>query len=893
MPFFFTRVRAYYKIYGLLKTTEKIAATLLSTSDPSAQASAKKDFAGNLKGSSLSHSYAERFRLRISCGCPNILLLERDKVVRLWRADTDNTGTLKERAALAVAEIRAGMVDLVVMSRLGSTPEISDLVAVAHALEIPTAYHLEYAQEILQSYVNLDSESDPHSHMAADAEKFGKYQLARMCTFLFCRSESEKSRLVTHYGSVHIVSDWRSPQYEVTSTVVALLVGYATKSRPSVSMVSVLHGKAGQLPITLNSWFEQDYDGEVEILFVDDESPDDSASIAINRFSARRRTRPGGWVPEIRILRNERYQGNCISHNRGIKAAKGDIVIVIDADCMVNRSFVRHHVAAHVFGDCDIVIGPMGLQTSGDTPQRALERYENDPALVLSHTNLQDPINRQSFLNCTTGNLSIGRGSICEDLFDPVFSRPAGSNSGPGWEDIEMGYRLYQKGARIKFVEEAFSVRVVVPPGLREDVKPIQTMKDFRRLFEKHPELGQVAHRWAYSTLENICTSEDKSGLAHSVDCTWLLDRIGPMPASSPAIRVSRRYRVLTYRWHVPHQYELYKLPCDFTLVTGLGCPMTESWDYSQRPMPRNAKFVPVDQVDPREYDFAILHFDENVLSPQNTNGVLGEEWGRSFKWFRENVNLPMIAICHGTPQFYGQYNIAYSGPDLMQPIEEARLQLISYVGDIPVVCNSHQAAREWQFRNSRVIWHGFDPTEFPPATYKHGIISPLGPLVLSRPHYRGYFLYRKVFDGHYDELKPQTLKVPDPDPRYAGNAYAQAKYRNYLDEIRKYSVYFNPTLRSPMPRARAEPMMCGVVTVSAQNHDVDMFIQNGKNGFYSADADELREQLRYLIHNPDQARKIGMAGRSLACIIFNYDRYLSDWCNLIEELVGTSAQSH
>src|SRR5262249_54026816 len=242
--------------------------------------------------------------------------------------------------------------------------------------------------------------------------------------------------------------------------------------------------------------------------------------------------------------------------------------------------------------------------------------------------------------------------------------------------------------------------------------------------------------------------------------------------------------------------------------------------------------FRRLEDIHASDYDLAILHFDENVLAPENCNGVIGPEWGAAFKLFREKFDLPKIAICHGTPQFHGQYDIAYAGADLMQPIEAEQRRLVEYLGDIHVVCNSHQAEAEWRFKRSSVIWHGFDPVEFPPATYERGILSPLGPLVLSRPHYRGYFLYRAVFDRHYEELRPEQLHVPDPHFHYVGNAYAVAKFRRYVDEIRRSSVDFKPRLRSPMPRARCEPMLCGVVTVSARNHDVDRFIENGVDGF-------------------------------------------------------------
>jgi hypothetical protein len=337
----------------------------------------------------------------------------------------------------------------------------------------------------------------------------------------------------------------------------------------------------------------------------------------------------------------------------------------------------------------------------------------------------------------------------------------------------------------------------------------------------------------------------------------------------------------------VPHQYELWKLPIDVTVATGVGNPMCDRWEYGQRPLPDNARFRAFDTLNPRDFDLAILHFDENVLAPENCNGVLDASWGAPFRRFMALEGIPKIAICHGTPQFYGQYNFDYAGTDLMQPIEAERARLVDFLGDVHVVCNSYQAQAEWQFRRSSVIWHGFDPVEFPAATYQRGILSPLGPLVLSRPHYRGYFLYRQVFEGLYAELQPETLKVPEPHPAYMGAAYARAKFQRYVDEIRSYSVYFNPTLRSPMPRARCEPMMCGVVTVNARNHDVERFIDNGVDGFHAADPDELRSQLMYLHRNSDVVRRMGAAARRKALRVFHVDRYHADWTQLIMQVCG------
>jgi glycosyltransferase involved in cell wall biosynthesis len=365
--------------------------------------------------------------------------------------------------------------------------------------------------------------------------------------------------------------------------------------------------------------------------------------------------------------------------------------------------------------------------------------------------------------------------------------------------------------------------------------------------------------------------------VAAGTAATSAINRHGARPAST-----ARRLRILTYRWHVAHQYELYKSGHDFTLLTDLPSAITQAWDFGQRPLPDNARTACWRDIREADYDLALLHFDENVLAPENTNGVLGSEWGGAFRWMMENLRLPKVAVCHGTPQFRGQYDPSYSGADLLRVIEDSRRAIVDYLGDTPVVCNSHQAWREWGFRNSRVIWHGFDPAEFPAARHERGILSPLGPGVMSRPHYRGYFLYREVFKDFPPEFAPESLFVPDPSPLYRGNQFAVWKYRNYVDQLRAYSVYFNPTQRSPMPRARAEPMMCGVVTVSANNHDVDMFIRNGLNGFYAESAEELREQLLFLMRNRQAAVKIGAEGRRTAADLFHIDRYLADWRTLL-----------
>lgn len=880
------RAKHYYLRFGVLATIRKVPGAIYYklTKGPSG------DFVNANRGSLYYRLPPKPAGLakRLATGVDRLAVLApaneweivRTRYPDLWPV---NIRTY-ESTALARSAFENDEHDCLLLLGGSYTSELIELLRVVKVRYVPTIYWP--APEIVPdrtSAINRHPQDVPCGDHPTDV-----VQLIHASDLVLCPTQ-ESYDLASRENGRPIRLDIEASQEHIKNGTIweRMLTEYKRLHFPKVSIVTILYNKASEIVPVLQSYSRQTYEGPIEFIFVDDQSPGQDAFIVHELMERlQQATEPPERI-EYKILRNDRNLGNCISRNVGILETTGDIIVVVDADCLLNADFIRRHVEAHAFDDCEVVIGPLNIETNGAEPMQVLKYYEAQPWLALDHAGLQDSLNRTSFVNCVTRNFSIKANVIEEELFDPRFTYSADPESGYGWEDIEMGYRLYRRGLRIKFVEEAFAVHVTSEHDDNSATKCIRSMKNFRRLYDKHPEMGFVARRWSYETFQKICEWADKTGAQANNDRQFL-DEYFHKLHGPPAIRLTKkRYRVLSYRWHVPHQYELYKLPIDVTLATGLGSPMTDSWDYGQRPLPSNVRFARVEDIDPRNYDLAILHFDENVLAYGNTNGVIGPDWGTAFKWMRDNIDLPKIAICHGTPQFYGQYNIEYCEPDLLSIIEEERARLVDYLGEIPVVVNSHQAQHEWGFRNSRVIWHGFDPTEFPPATYERGILSPLGPLVTSRPHYRGYFLYKQVFDDFPLDLRPQSLQVPEPHVLYSGNTYAIAKFRNYVDAIRRHSIYFNPTQRSPMPRARCEPMMCGVVTVSAHNHDVDKFIQNGFNGFYANDPGELRQILIDLMRNPKAVTEIGAAARKTAIDIFNHDRYLSDWDKLISCMIG------
>lgn len=336
------------------------------------------------------------------------------------------------------------------------------------------------------------------------------------------------------------------------------------------------------------------------------------------------------------------------------------------------------------------------------------------------------------------------------------------------------------------------------------------------------------------------------------------------------------RLRVLSYRWHVPHQYELHKQPWDFTLLTDFA-GKSSCWDLGQRPLRLNARLARMAEIDLNDFDLAILHFDENCLHPARAGGVVGSGWGSCFRWLRENVNIPMVAVCHGPPPYHSD-----SVTPLVERVDdEERLAIVDYLGEVPVVLNSRQAMAQWGFRRSQVIWHGFDPTEFPFSNSGRGILTLSDSALSQLPAYRGKALYDAVVTRLDPDERPIPFSVTEPDAALRGNEYAYAKFRNYADAVGRRAIYFNPTRRSPMPRSRGEAMMCGLVSVSAKNHDVDCFIEHGYNGFFSDDSQEIADILQQLLREPELCKRIGQRSRDTAIEYFGIERYLNEWQQL------------
>jgi glycosyltransferase involved in cell wall biosynthesis len=296
--------------------------------------------------------------------------------------------------------------------------------------------------------------------------------------------------------------------------------------RLEVSIVIPTHNKAVYLELTLESLFHQSSSkSEYEVIVVDNGCTDRTSAV-VERIAGR------DWNLHYLKLPTS---GRSLARNAGIRAARGNIILFVDDDCLCDRNLIAVHRARYSNVRKKVVRGvghsivtrvPLDRKRLIDelksiiytmnhpVPALAVENIAdflpdtltllsaediaNNSALIQQLSILQDRQNecfsRVALEQCScswhffmTQNVSVDRDSLLKvGLFDESFQ-------GWGEEDPELGYRLFRAGVQFDATQEAIIYHQIHP---RDKVRGQEEwLHNYIKFAEKH-NAPEIYLRW-------------------------------------------------------------------------------------------------------------------------------------------------------------------------------------------------------------------------------------------------------------------------------------------------------------------------------------------------------------------------------------------------------------
>jgi len=193
------------------------------------------------------------------------------------------------------------------------------------------------------------------------------------------------------------------------------------------------------------------------------------------------------------------------------------------------------------------------------------------------------------------------------------------------------------------------------------------------------------------------------------------------------------------------------------------------------------------------------------------------------------------------------------------------------------MVWNSEYSMKKYKSMYSGIkhyyIPHGFDPGEFKNLDLPRKKMMLAAVSVFEK---RGLDLGFKDWKWTSDQLGGSALLGHGNDG--LEESIGSFPLKRLVKEFNSHSVFLNTTIKSAMPRTRAESMMCGTPLVSTSNYGITKYLKHNRNCMIANTKEDMFKFCKKIIESPAMQEDFGSAARETAIKYFHIKKYLSRW---------------